>query len=507
MFSCFFFSICVCVYAHAYVCVCVPRAMADCLLARYVFDKKRRLERRIEAHGDAVHSLHVSADGETLVSGGADGSVRTWDTDLVAMQTYDSHEWGTHDACVRSVFVRDDGSMVVGTAGADIFEVSPSGECDMVATGHFWGETWGLATHPHKHLFATAGDDGMVRTWALDGHVPQRSVKVAGLVRALAFNPDGAHLAIGMGGRLGGDAYVESPQGAWRVLDADTLDTLAEGHDATKWIQVMKYSPDGATLAVGSHDCKVYLYNALDGYTLRTTLEGHSSFITHMDFTGDARFLQTTSGDYELLFWDVATGAQRTNGGAELRDAEWASWTVPFGWPVQGIWPNFADGTDINSAAVSHNGRVVATADDFGLVKLFGFPAPRKGWAHDTYRGHSSHVMGCRWLAGDAALVTVGGHDRGVFVWRALEFEAEVTEVGDTVVGACIMCGWVLGCVQCCRSACCAACPCAKCMCRAAVTLLTVCVSVFVDGGVRAVVAVYCWVAYTIPHSGRCCGG
>ena len=40
-----------------------------------------------------------------------------------------------------------------------------------------------------------------------------------------------------------------------------------------------------------------------------------------------------------------------------MRDVDWATWTVTLGWPVQGIWPKCADGTDIN--AVDLNGTCV----------------------------------------------------------------------------------------------------------------------------------------------------
>lgn len=39
-----------------------------------------------------------------------------------------------------------------------------------------------------------------------------------------------------------------------------------------------------------------------------------------------------------------------------------------------GIWPDGADGTDINAAYRSHDGSLLASADDFGKVHLFSFP-------------------------------------------------------------------------------------------------------------------------------------
>ena len=41
---------------------------------------------------------------------------------------------------------------------------------------------------------------------------------------------------------------------------------------------------------------------------------------------------------------------------------------------LPGIWPVGYDGTDINSVCRSHDSRLVATADDFGLVNLFRYP-------------------------------------------------------------------------------------------------------------------------------------
>lgn len=42
---------------------------------------------------------------------------------------------------------------------------------------------------------------------------------------------------------------------------------------------------------------------------------------------------------------------------------------------IIGIWPEGADGTDINACARSRNKNLVATGDDFGEVKLFKFPS------------------------------------------------------------------------------------------------------------------------------------
>ena len=44
-----------------------------------------------------------------------------------------------------------------------------------------------------------------------------------------------------------------------------------------------------------------------------------------------------------------------------------------------GVWPRNADKADVNTTCVAHGGNVVATGDDFGVVKLFDhFPVSEK---------------------------------------------------------------------------------------------------------------------------------
>lgn len=33
--------------------------------------------------------------------------------------------------------------------------------------------------------------------------------------------------------------------------------------------------------------------------------QGHSSFVTHIDWTTDSNYLRSNSGDYELLYWEI----------------------------------------------------------------------------------------------------------------------------------------------------------------------------------------------------------
>lgn len=68
---------------------------------------------------------------------------------------------------------------------------------------------------------------------------------------------------------------------------------------------------------------------------------------------------------------------------SQLRDVEWASNSCTLTFSSLGIWPEGADGTDVNHCDRSHNGELMATADDFGKVKLYSYPViqPRVSWS------------------------------------------------------------------------------------------------------------------------------
>ena len=161
----------------------------------------------------------------------------------------------------------------------------------------------------------------------------------------------------------------------------------------------------------------MHVYDVDKNFKLKFEFKKHNSYITHLDFSKDSKFLQSNCGAYELLFSDTASGKQVTSA-SSLKDTQWASRTCTLGWPVQGIWPEAADGTDINAVDFSSARDLLATADDFGTVKLFNYPCLTKGASFVVGAGHSSHVTNVRFNKDGQYLVSCGGNDRAIFKWH-----------------------------------------------------------------------------------------
>ena len=97
-----------------------------------------------------------------------------------------------------------------------------------------------------------------------------------------------------------------------------------------------------------------------------------------------------------------------TRGWARVRPAWSAARSLALGWSR---W---------SATATALTLELLATADDFGKVKLFRYPCIVPRADHRLYGGHSSHVTNIGFTANDAWLVSTGGDDRAVFQWEVV---------------------------------------------------------------------------------------
>ncbi|KAJ8414584.1 hypothetical protein AAFF_G00037860 [Aldrovandia affinis] len=356
-----------------------------------------------KAHEGGIFSLCVLKDGTLVSGGGKDRQVLLWDHDYRKKSELEVPEVFGPVRCLAEG--KQDG-LFVGTTRNAILQGSFSGELSPIVQGHT-DELWGLDIHPSMEQFVTCGQDKLVHLWDTVSHQPLWSKYIEDPARSASFHPNGAVVAVG------------TMTGRWLVLDTDTRDLVSMHTDGNEVISIVKYSPDGAYLAVGSHDNFVYIYAVTENgrkYSRVGKCTGHSSFVTHLDWSTDGQYIVTNSGDYEILFWESSSGKHVTSTDT-VRNLDWTTSTCVLGFSVFGIWPDGADGTDLNAVCRSHDTKLLASADDFGKVHLFSSPCSQPRAPSHVYGGHSSHVTNVAFLHDDSHLISTGGKDMSVLQW------------------------------------------------------------------------------------------
>uniref|UniRef100_A0A671X698 EMAP like 3 n=1 Tax=Sparus aurata TaxID=8175 RepID=A0A671X698_SPAAU len=365
-----------------------------------------QIMRQTRAHEGSVFTLCTLQGGGLLSGGGKDRKIIRWSADLAPERECEIPE---KYGAVRTIADVDGEELLVGTTRNAVLRGTFSDGFVAIVQGHV-DEMWGLATHPSQNIFLTCGHDRQVCLWNTEEHKLDWCITLEyGL--CAGFCPNGSVVSVGLS------------TGRWMVLDLLTREVVSESTDGNEQLSVMRYSPDGSFLAVGSHDNFIYIYNVTESgrrYTRFGKCNGHSSFITHLDWSKDGKYIMSNSGDYEILYWDIAAGCKLLRNRYESKDREWASYTCVLGFHVMGVWLEGSDGTDINALCRSHSERVVAVADDFCKVHLFQYPCPKPKAPSHKYDGHGSHVTNVCFTHSDSHLLSMGGKDTCILQWRVM---------------------------------------------------------------------------------------
>ncbi|XP_060042917.1 echinoderm microtubule-associated protein-like 4 isoform X2 [Erinaceus europaeus] len=367
-----------------------------------------QISRQIKAHDGSVFTLCQMRNGMLLTGGGKDRKIILWDHDMNPEREIEvPDQYGT----IRAVAEGKADQFLVGTSRNFILRGTFNDGFQIEVQGHT-DELWGLATHPFKDLLLTCAQDRQVCMWNSAEHRLEWTRLVDEPGHCADFHPSGTVVAIG------------THSGRWFVLDAETRDLVSIHTDGNEQLSVMRYSIDGTLLAVGSHDNFIYLYVVSENgrkYSRHGKCTGHSSYITHLDWSPDNKYIMSNSGDYEILYWSIPNSCKLIRNRSECKDIDWTTYTCVLGFQVFGVWPEGSDGTDINALVRSHNRKVIAVADDFCKVHLFQYPCSKAKAPSYKYSAHSSHVTNVSFTHNDSHLISTGGKDMSIIQWKLVE--------------------------------------------------------------------------------------
>ena len=387
----------------------------------------------------SVFCLYYNKNMELLFAGGFDGVIIAYDNGKLNQKYKIDIQKITNsptDCGIRSIDVNDNDEMLVGTKGGEIVEINLKTKKlkRNIMKSHYDNELWGLTVNPkNNNQIATGGGDRTLRIWDIKQNKQLFCLMLAEDFRAIDWASNGKFIIIGT---INGVIYhfdIDSKKLSRKFQSIFYSDKNSKIDPKTKvyekWIQELKISPNSTLVAFGSH-CgigksfsKIQILEVTNNK--KEPLKQHciadpkiTSALTHLDWGNDNDYIVVNSLAFELKYISVMTKGVLRASDCVYNSKLWNTWTCIFGYPVQGIWPPETTGYSVNYTCRSNNQKVIATGDDFSLIKLFYCPSVIEQAPFKAYGGHSSHVTKVRFTPNDQYLISVGGNDKCVFVWE-----------------------------------------------------------------------------------------
>ncbi|MGB8251571.1 MAG: WD40 repeat domain-containing protein [Anaerolineaceae bacterium] len=236
-------------------------------------------------------SLDFSPDGQLLVAACGLNAVPVWDV----------NSWE-----VRYSLYKDDPAQIVACAFSPDGKSIACGGFDNVITlwnvasgerirelGSSKSPIWELAFSPDGRKIASASFSDDICLW--DVKSGSMLWVTTGLKGILSVTYNSSDETIAYGTRLLNRA------GILNAARGEVLSTLSGPPDNVGDIEA---SPDGALIAAGCDDNKVYLWNSND-YQPVGILAGHSGYVNGVGFNPDGTLLASGSHDKTVGIWDV----------------------------------------------------------------------------------------------------------------------------------------------------------------------------------------------------------
>ncbi|GAB4276341.1 MAG: AAA-like domain-containing protein [Oscillatoriaceae cyanobacterium] len=408
-------------------------------LQEIVYNLKER--NRLEGHTKTIISVSYSPDGKLIATASDDNTAKIWAADGTPIATLN------HSGPVRSVAWSPDSKILATGSYDDTIKIW---NIDQINAGRVeernptpiveqrnptqtiqaqQDKITSIAISPDGQTIASAGANGTVKLWTIQGQLKFELKAHQGWVNGIAISPDGSTLAT-----AGSDqtAKIWNLKAAAKGNSPQPL-TLT-GH--TNSVYSVSFSPDGERLATASNDNTAKIWNlkaaangqvGANGHSPLHTLSGHSSSVRSIAWSPDGKLIATASYDQTVKIWKQngelldtlkghSAGAYSVSfspNGSYIATAS-VDETVRL-WSLNPKMPNTLPRSSaaIRSVSFGPGGKLIATGGEDRTVKLWN----RQGVLVRTLKGHTGVILRVV-FSPDGRLLATTSSDTTVKIWR-----------------------------------------------------------------------------------------
>ncbi len=255
----------------------------------------------LRGHTGEVHPVAFSPDGDFILSGDWDGTMRLWEAEdgeevRKFERTFDDGKGGKF---VALAFTPDGKQVLAG--GLDrplqLWNVD-TGKAVMVFPLQFRGFNKMAFSPDGKSVLLASAQQNYMFLWDMKtGHAPRALVSHGAGVQSVAFAPDGKR------------ALTSSDDKTVRLWNVENGKELRRFVGHTRSVSRAVFSLDGKKVLSAGHDGSVRLWDTDSGEEL-LILTGHEGKVNSVVFTPDGRRAVSVGEDKTVRLWDLETGEE-----------------------------------------------------------------------------------------------------------------------------------------------------------------------------------------------------
>ncbi len=272
--------------------------------------KTGKLIKTLEGHKEAVTSVAITPDGQILASGSNDNTVKVWDSKSgELLRTLD-----TNKAAVTSIIINPDGENLISanTNKTIKFWNLKTGELQRTLKA----ETVSLAISADGKTLFSGNNDGTIQLFdsftgkLLKTLTPPKSedaysdFQKASAVSSLAVSNDGKTL-VNSGYDDSHQSIKETDGKNIKVWNLETGKLVQNFSVGIGGIDTVAISPDGKTFASGGYAYEISLWDIETGKKLRT-LSAKQGGVNAIAFSQDGKTIVSSSGNKSIKVWRLS---------------------------------------------------------------------------------------------------------------------------------------------------------------------------------------------------------